>query len=198
MNEFASLRDAVLAYVKEKHNGQMRAGGNVPVWHHLDRVSRYLEITFQATNEGSEDDRSHILLGALCHDALEDTDATSAEIATVAGKRASELAEAMTNHEGDDHQEAYVRQVATAEEAVRLIKLSDLYDNVTGAVYMMHTLGVLWVEGYLLPIITPMISAIEQTKFERYPKTSSHLMMSVRASFETLNEEMRRYQSPGP
>src|SRR3989344_7497791 len=94
--EHKTAYEAALAFVQQKHAGQMRAGG-VPTWHHLVRVSHLLQGVLEEYAEGTEDNRQAIVLAALGHDVLEDTDATRADVHSVFGERAAELIWGMTN-----------------------------------------------------------------------------------------------------
>jgi (p)ppGpp synthase/HD superfamily hydrolase len=179
-----------LAFVQKKHRGQFRAG-KVPVWHHLLRVSDLLRLTLSDMKEGTPKERRIIALAALGHDLLEDTKATDKEIATVFTKRGLELIHGMTNPHGDADHGPYIRAMASAEEAVRLIKLSDLYDNFTSVVHMLPTVGAQWTNSFFLPITMPMHAAIKKTTFTEYPKTAEHLIRLVDSSVQLLESELR-------
>jgi hypothetical protein len=102
------------------------------------------------------------------------------------------LIEGMTNRFGDDHPREYVAQVAASEEAVRLIKLSDLYDNCASVTYNVTKLGAEWTESYFLPIVTPMIAAVTETDFPTYPKAATRLKQAVKATFTLLHAAVAR------
>lgn len=194
MNEvFAARREKALELMKKKHAGQTRSGG-VPVWHHLDRVSRTLERVLAETKEGTAEEREAIALAGLGHDSIEDTDVTKAELLEAFGPRGLELIEGMTNRLGDDHPDQYVAQVRASDEGTRLIKLSDLHDNCTHVVYNLAWLGTKWNAEYFLPIVRPMISAIIETKFTAFPQAAERLKNAVRASYATLLDEHARME----
>jgi (p)ppGpp synthase/HD superfamily hydrolase len=192
-NVFLSQRADLLTYVQELHAGQTRAGG-VPVWHHLDRVARLLEHILAETGEGTNEEREAIVLAALGHDALEDTDVAEPQLRERFGDRATELIVGMTNRLGDDSHAPYVEQIVAADEATRLIKLSDLYDNVTSAAFNLKLLGAEWNTTYFLPIVEPMFVAVQDTEFTTYPVTANILKELVRRSFALLHEEHARLQ----
>ncbi|MEK9152432.1 MAG: hypothetical protein AAB692_03635 [Patescibacteria group bacterium] len=194
--DFADKKSAMLDLVQKYHAGQFRAG-EVPVWHHLARVSGLLETVLDATREGSASEREDVIIGALAHDSMEDTTVTPAELRAILGLHGLALVEGMTNRFGDDHPEPYVHQVVENEEGVRLIKLSDLFDNCTSVTFNLYALGTKWNDEYFLPIVRPMISAIMPTLFHAYPKTSEILKAMVRASYANLLEEHRRYKEAG-
>jgi (p)ppGpp synthase/HD superfamily hydrolase len=119
-----------LKFVQKMHKGQFRAG-KVPVWQHLLRVSETLAHVLSHTKEGTPAQRQIISIAALGHDLLEDTKATKAQIKNIFGERGFSLIEGMTNVHGDSNHAPYIRAMKGASEEVRLIKLADLYDNVS-------------------------------------------------------------------
>lgn len=178
-----------LCFVQHHHRGQFRAGRS-PVWQHLARVSQLLEVALDDAKEGSVNERFTIVLAALGHDLLEDTHAKEKETRKVFGKRGYELIEGMTNRWGDKNVKPYVRQVCLAEEAVRLIKLSDLYDNMTSVVYLLPLLGKKWATSYFLPIVDPMHKAVSKTRFLHYRKTALLLTIMVNTAYAILRREI--------
>lgn len=188
---YAERRTAALELMKRVHAGQKRAG-DVPVWHHLDRVSQMLEVVLGQTEEGTQEERDDITLAALGHDSIEDTNVTPEELQAAFGPSGVALIEGMTNRFGDNHPEPYVAQVAAADEGTRLIKLSDLMDNCTSVTYCLPWLGVEWCHDYFLPIVTPMIKAVSESEFTRFPKAAAFLKEEVRVSFAVLRAEIER------
>lgn len=182
-----------LEFVKEKHKGQVRAG-NVPAWHHLARVSDLLGSVLEKNKEADKKERFLIAVAALGHDVLEDTAATEEEVAAVFGARGAEIVKGMTNRLGDEHVGPYVAQVTDSEEAVRLVKLSDLYDNHISVVYNLHILGLEWTRSYFLPIVTPMRLAVTKTKFKIFKKTAADLILLVNSASFLLKTEIERYE----
>lgn len=187
--------NAALRLVKEKHKGQFRAG-RVPVWHHLARVSNILQFVLKETGEGNANEQFLISTAALGHDILEDTDAKESEVKAVFGKRGFQIIKSMTNSWGDKNVKPYVRQVASSEEAVRLVKLADLYDNHISVVYNLHILGLKWTNSYFLPVVTPMRRAVTKTKFKKFKKSAAHLVLLVNSAAFLLEQEIKRYRYP--
>lgn len=194
---FEDKRAKGIELVKRVHDGQTRADGSVPAWYHLVRVSATLQTVLGETGEGAPEEREIIALAALAHDSIEDTEVTREELVEHFGERGLALVEGMTNRFGDDHPAPYVKQVAAAEEGVRLIKFADLYDNCTSVTYCLYSLGSKWAEGYFLPIVTPMIEALLPTEFATYPKAAERLKGMVRVSRRILLEEVARYKETG-
>lgn len=191
---FEERKKEAVQLIQRIHAGQTRTKGAVPAWHHLVHVSRLLELVLSESHEGSLEDRETIILAALGHDALEDTEVTREVLKEYFGPYGVRLIEGVTNSFGDDHPEPYVRQVVDAEEGVRLIKLADLYDNCTSVQYTLFVHGTEWTEGYFLPIVQPMIGALLPTTFRIYPFAAGQLKELVRVSLAMLMEEIDRYR----
>lgn len=181
-----------LKFVQLKHAGQMRAGES-PTWLHLLRVSRILEDVFKMHKEGSAQEQKIIVQAALGHDLLEDTDATRAEVVKVFGPIGAELIKGMTNSKGDDDVADYVKDMARAREETRMIKLADLYDNISHVTYTLPLLGNDWAHNYFLPIVDPMNNAISKTRFIKFKKSSAFLIYAIRLSMKLLKEELGNY-----
>lgn len=179
-----------LRFVTKKHKGQKRRGG-MPMLSHVCHVSALVQLAMDATREGTRNERFAIALGALGHDLLEDTNATEKEIRRVFGDRAYELIWGMTNEWGDKYAKKYAEKVAASEEAVRIIKLADHYDNYSNAAYHLHMLDHRVVTGFLLPILKPMREALWRSRFRTYSKTAELLKRCVQAASTMLDTELQ-------
>ena len=183
----------IIRFVKHKHQDQYRAG-KVPVWHHLAHVSQILEYVLKYTKEGGVEEREIMKMAAWGHDILEDTEAMQTEIEEMFGKRGYHIIRGMTNELGDRYKKRYIAQMVRSEETIRLIKLSDLHDNITSALYNFDRLGAKWMTSYFLPIVTPMRKAIAKTKFKKYKRSAMLLLAMVELSASLLDEEVRIYK----
>jgi (p)ppGpp synthase/HD superfamily hydrolase len=181
--------ERALKFVQKMHKGQFRAG-KVPVWQHLLRVSETLAHVLSHTKEGTPAQRQIISIAALGHDLLEDTQATKAQIKNIFGERGFSLIEGMTNVHGDSNHAPYIRAMKGASEEVRLIKLADLYDNVSSVAHTLPLLGKKWTTSFFLPIVVPMFAAVKRTKFRKYRKTVALLIALVDVSFRQLEKEL--------
>lgn len=182
-----------LDFAKKMHKGQFRAG-HVPVWFHLARVSNLLSHILEESGEGTTEGRFIISTAGLGHDILEDTKTTEEEVEAVFGRRGFKIIKGMTNIWGDKNVRPYVKQVSLAEEAVRLVKLADLYDNHISVVYNLHLLGLKWTLAYFLPVVTPMRLAVTKTKFKKFRKSAAKLIFLVNSSAFLLEKEIERYK----
>ncbi|MBI2099584.1 HD domain-containing protein [Candidatus Uhrbacteria bacterium] len=192
-NDYNQKREDALNFIKKIHTGQFRAN-KTPVWHHLDRVSKLLEIIMSETNEGDEKEREIICLAGLGHDSLEDTEVSEEELKAYFGEQGLELILGMTNRFGDNHPEPYVKQICESNEGVRLIKLSDLQENCASVIYTIKELGAKWTDEFFLPIVTPMIGAIIKTEFQTYPQSAERLKNMVSASYALLLNEREKFE----
>lgn len=174
-------------YVSEKHKGQTHAN-EVPVSYHLARVSRRLEYYLNHFNEGTPEERKLISISALGHDLLEDTKATEKEIKNIFGEDGLKLIKGMTNEEGDEDVTKYVKKMAQQPEEVRLIKLSDLFDNINSVTVTFKVLGNDWINTFFLRVVTPMMNEVTKTTFTKYPKTAEHFKTLVIQSHALLLE----------
>lgn len=186
--ESKQYQDA-LKLVKKFHAGQTRAS-NVPVWHHLARVSRQLEFVLHKTLEGTERERDIIVIASLAHDSLEDTKVTKAELEKVLGKDGLAIVEGMTNTWGDDHPKEYVEKVAGSSEAVRLVKMSDMIENITSVALNLKILGLKFADEYFSPIIEPMYEALINTKFTTFPETAERMMFLMKWAKQLYDSEL--------
>jgi (p)ppGpp synthase/HD superfamily hydrolase len=181
-----------LHFVREKHVGQFHAK-NLPVWHHMARVSNRLDFALNIFSEGVQTERETIVLAALGHDVLEDTNATQEEVRDIFGEDALEIILGMTNDWGDENITPYVEKVVSGPESVRLTKLSDLCDNMTSVTYTLPILGQDWLHSFFLPIVTPMKTALVETEFKKFTQTANLLTEMVDVADIILRNEAQRY-----
>ena len=194
LNSFDVKRQDAVALIKKRHAGQVHAN-NVPVTHHLERVSERLQFLLQKHQEGSIEEREVIILSALGHDILEDTGATDDELKEIFGEHGLAFIKGMTNEWGDEDVTPYVKKVSSAKEEVRLIKLSDLLDNISAVSFNVAVLGVKWTTEYFLPVVTPMKNAVLETTFVKYKETSDELKNAIKAQFSILQNELKRFEN---
>jgi (p)ppGpp synthase/HD superfamily hydrolase len=195
MPSFQERKSAALDLIQRVHAGQTRSGGKVPAWHHMARVSRVLESVLERTGEGLVEERQIIILAGLGHDAIEDTKVTDSELVSCFGRRGLEIIKGMTNRKGDADHSEYVRQVVGAEEAVRLVKFADLFDNCASVAFDLSTMGVKWTKEFFLPIVTPMIEAVLPTEFQTFPRAADELKSLVRVAMDLLLDELARFEN---
>ncbi len=190
-------REKILAYIKKKHDGQMRAE-NVPTWHHLARVAHILETVLEKHKEGTAEERQAIIRAGYGHDLLEDTNATEKELVEIFGTDGARIIHGDTNEWGDDDVRPYVEKMRHEPESVRLAKLADLYDNVSNVTYCLSALGAEWVTSYFLRVVTPMYEMVIDSPFTVYEKSGNELKAMAQNAFSLLHDEFSRYVSSLP
>ncbi|MEN0020325.1 MAG: HD domain-containing protein [Planctomycetota bacterium] len=115
------------AFAAIKHAGQTRKDNRTPYVSHVFRVALTVREVF-----GCED--AHAMTAALLHDTIEDTDTDYDDVSTRFGREVAELVVAVTKNMmlPDAEREAdYDARLAAADWRARLIKLADVYDNLT-------------------------------------------------------------------
>ena len=99
-----------LAFVNTHHAGQMRPGGESQV-EHVQRVAlRATQFVFTGAVDIS--DAEDLVVSALLHDVLEDTDATDAELIQLFGERVAHVVRAVSHEEEEEPDVVYLRRVA--------------------------------------------------------------------------------------
>ncbi len=186
--------EKIITYAKQRHAGQMRAG-NVPAWHHIVRVARLASAAIEQTGEGSEETQKDFFYAGIGHDLFEDTDASDDEVRELFGEIAYGWIQELTNSWGDDNVAPYVEKVLNGSEEARLIKLADLYDNISNVTYNISLLGLDWVHSYFLPVIEPMYSKIINSSFTQYSQTCDTLKPLVRYAHLILEKEVENFES---
>jgi len=91
----AKLLHEAIAFGNEKHAGQVRRGSGVPYISHPIVVS-YLVAAFKRSRN-----LVYLLIAAILHDCLEDTDATFEEIARRFGPMVASLVQELKNDEAE-------------------------------------------------------------------------------------------------
>jgi guanosine-3',5'-bis(diphosphate) 3'-pyrophosphohydrolase len=122
--------DAIL-FAARAHNGQVRKDGTTPYINHPLEVMHMLVHTAKVAD-------SEILMAAVLHDVVEDTEVTSDEIADRFGLRISKLVLELTDDKHLDKEERKRQQLITADlisPSARLIRISDKICNVYDILY---------------------------------------------------------------
>ena len=110
--------EKIIEFVRNAHEGQMRAGGVEPYFNHLERVAQnvsHLSESFQVV--------------AYCHDYLEDVEGAGLVDLIILGLSVREIraVESLTKRKGESFKEYTVR--FGNNEIGRVIKAADRADN---------------------------------------------------------------------
>lgn len=134
MADGSSLADGSLwqlasAFAAHAHRHQVRRDGRTPYFSHPVRVALTVAVRF-----GCSDQR--VLAAALLHDVLEDTTADYDDLLARFGPEVASIVAALSKDKRlvePQREEAYDRQLRQAPWQARLIKLADVYDNLSDA-----------------------------------------------------------------
>lgn len=111
------------------HEHQLRKDGRTPYAAHPSRVAMIIAVVFGV-------DDPAVLAAAYLHDLIEDTGCDYDEIAGSFGAEVADLCAAMSKDMRlvePERERAYDAQLAAASWTARLIKLADVYDNLSDA-----------------------------------------------------------------
>lgn len=118
-----SPSERALDLALKAHRGQVRKGSGVPyVFHTVDVAKRLGDA-------GVRDE--DMIVAALLHDAVEDTEVSLSEVATQFGERVAGFVDEMTFDESSGTKAAYIAAFATKSIESLAIKLMDRSANVT-------------------------------------------------------------------
>ena len=81
---------------------------------------------------------------------------------------------------------AYVKQIAAAPEEVKMIKLSDMIENMTSVAYSIQEVGVKWADDFFLPIMNEIKPVVEGAQYVRFKKTSALLIEMMQSAYDRL------------
>ena len=117
------------AFAARAHRHQLRRDGRTPYYSHCVRVAMTVALKFGCTND-------RVLAAALLHDVIEDTLADYDDVLHHFGPEVADLVAAMTKDMRlveSERERAYDAQLADGPWEARLIKLADVYDNLSDA-----------------------------------------------------------------
>lgn len=111
-------------YAQKHHEGQKRKFTDIDYFTHPKYVARIIE---DITNDET------MIVAALLHDVLEDTNATESEILELFGEKVLNLVKELTStkdKEGKSKTEYLIEKIINLSEEALLIKLVDRYHNI--------------------------------------------------------------------
>lgn len=119
--------NTALAFANARHAGQMRPGNESQI-EHVQRVA--LRATrFAFDGEVGANDAEDLVVSALLHDVLEDTDATDAQLTELFGERVAKIVRAVSHEEEEEPDAVYLSRVAAGGPLAVIVKRSDRLDN---------------------------------------------------------------------
>lgn len=132
-NGEASLRllEAV-RFASEKHRDHRRKGDTAAPY-----INHPIAVADRLASSGCAEDTG-LLMAAILHDVVEDTDTTHEELVEIFGERVAGIVREVTDDKSlsrREIKEAAVRTIAGKSREARLLKLSDLIANVTDLIH---------------------------------------------------------------
>jgi (p)ppGpp synthase/HD superfamily hydrolase len=124
-----ALWQEAVSFAARHHCHQLRPDGITPYVAHPVRIALTILTLFQC-------DDAEVTAAALLHDVLEKTGATYDELATEFGTRVADMVSALSKDHrlpGEAAERAYLVQLQAADWKTRLIKLADVFDNLSDA-----------------------------------------------------------------
>ncbi|MHC5004172.1 MAG: HD domain-containing protein [Planctomycetota bacterium] len=125
----AAVWQRAASFAARAHGTQLRKDGRTPYYAHAARVG--LTVAAMGFTDPA------ILAAALLHDTIEDTPADYDDIAETFGADVADLVACLTKDHRrtePEREPAYDDQLASGPWQARLIKLADVYDNLSDAV----------------------------------------------------------------
>jgi guanosine-3',5'-bis(diphosphate) 3'-pyrophosphohydrolase len=126
---YASRWQAAASFAAREHEHQVRKDGRTPYVAHPVRVAMVVALRFGVTDEAT-------LSAALLHDVIEDTGTDYDDLDERFGPDVADIVACLTKDMRlveAEREAAYDAQLAAGPVAARLIKLADVYDNLSDA-----------------------------------------------------------------
>jgi guanosine-3',5'-bis(diphosphate) 3'-pyrophosphohydrolase len=126
MNRQNKILEAA-SFAAKKHTGQHRKGGDAEPY-----INHPLDVADILANIGRVDDPD-VIIAALLHDTIEDTDATAEEILTMFGERTMSIVLEVTDDKSLRKKERKRLQIEHAPHlspGAKLVKLADKISNI--------------------------------------------------------------------
>lgn len=129
MSDRHDLWQRAAAFAARAHEHQVRKDGKTPYVSHPFRVAMTIRHIFNCDDE-------IIIAAALLHDVIEDTGADYDDLAEAFGEEVADLVALMSKDMRQVEHErevAYDEQLKSGSWKAKLIKLADVYDNLSDA-----------------------------------------------------------------
>ena len=128
--------DTVRAFVRQLHAKQTRKGG-APYYDHLIEVEELCSRIYSSDEIDlrSQYDLFDILAAALLHDSIEDTVADYENVELVSNSRVANWVAVLSEDKRKPkliRRSEYIEVLSVSCTAVQVIKLADIYSNVSG------------------------------------------------------------------
>lgn len=112
-------------FAEEKHQGQVRQGGEP----HLYHVLRVGQAAGEWALQHRPNEAAVLVLCGVLHDILEDTETTDEELAGLFGVEVARAVRALSHVEEEEPEAVYLRRVAKGGPVAVVVKRCDRLDN---------------------------------------------------------------------
>lgn len=157
-------------------------------WQHGVNTSNILEVFINKYNEVPANIKNDLLLGALGHDLLEDTSASAADITHRWGGEVLRYINGMTNTQGDNSFDEYIKHLKDASEEVLLIKLADILANTKNSIENTAALPPEWLSIFWIPLLDRYDKALLNKTFQKYPFTLNAMAQEIKCNIERIKK----------
>ncbi len=160
-------------------------------WRHATETAYYLKTIALRTKEIDK-----VLLQKLCkaclgHDLLEDTSASESDIKKQWGDEVLTMIKEMTNEHGDMDFKDYITRLHKASEGVLLIKLSDIYSNITNSIKKFDRMDISWIRTFWFPLLKKYQKQLLSRNFIHYPKTGATIKKDIKKCIALLEKKLK-------
>lgn len=160
----------------------------LPLWQHSVSVARTLEEYITQYNEVHGMIKNDLLLGALGHDLLEDTNASAEEIEKQWGGKALFYIQEMTNTQGDSNTKDYIEYLKQVDEEILLIKFADILANTKNSIENAATLPAEWLSLFWIPLLDRYEAALLSKIFRKYPLTLDAMAQEIKNNITQIKK----------
>jgi hypothetical protein len=195
-----SRKQAMRSVVVGADGARKHAVGRALYLAHALSVGRIVEEALNDTGEliGDEPYQEDICLAAAGHDLYADTSVTPEEIRQDFGTWVDILIEGMTNRPEDPNRPKYLARNGDAVEALRLIKLAALIDNITSCGHRIDELGSRWVRRTLMPFAGQAVLNTAVARYEDLPDTAALMMGWLRFAYKRMESNLDIFDELAP
>lgn len=160
-------------------------------WKHAAETAHYLKTVAQKTKEIDKALLQKLCRACLGHDLLEDTSASPSSIKKQWGGEVFAMIKEMTNEHGDTDFKDYITRLHKAHEGVLLIKLADIYSNVSHSVEKFERMDVSWLRTFWLPLLKKYQKELLLRNFILYPKTGAIIKKDIERHIALLKKKIK-------
>jgi len=166
--------------------------GRAAYLEHVFGVGRIVEDALNDTGEliGDEPYQADICLAAVGHDLYAHTSATPDEIREDFGPRVDSLIEGLTRRQGDPTRAQHLTELGDAVEALRLIKLAALIDNITSCAHRLDELGAKWIRRTFKPIAGQVLLNATVVRYEDLSDTAALMLEWLRFAYKRMEANL--------